>query len=107
MFLTRLIRPPVVLICSLSKKIVYLYTYYVYKYTMKNVTLSIPEDVLRRSREYARKHGTTLNDLVRNLLRKTISDHHEDFEKNIDKVMGDMGVDTTHLDYRREDLYER
>jgi predicted nucleic acid-binding protein len=32
---------------------------------MKNVTLSLPEELLKKSREYAKKHGTSLNQLIR------------------------------------------
>jgi len=74
---------------------------------MKNITLSIPEDVLRRSREYAKKQGITLNQMVRNFLRQTIADQNENMEARLDKIMDEMGVDTKNLDYNREDLYER
>jgi hypothetical protein len=37
---------------------------------MKNVTLSIPEELLAMSREYAARHQTTLNQLVRDMLKK-------------------------------------
>ncbi|MDH5399724.1 MAG: DUF6364 family protein [Cyclobacteriaceae bacterium] len=74
---------------------------------MKKITLSIPEDVLRRSREYAKKQGITLNQMVRNFLRQTIADQNENMEDRLDKIMDEMGVDTKNLDYNREDLYER
>ncbi|MDH5382798.1 MAG: type II toxin-antitoxin system HicB family antitoxin [Cyclobacteriaceae bacterium] len=48
---------------------------------MKNITLSIPEDILRRSREYAKKHGVSLNQMVRNLLSQTITGSEEDWRK--------------------------
>ncbi|MCF6352584.1 MAG: hypothetical protein L3J06_06205 [Cyclobacteriaceae bacterium] len=39
---------------------------------MKNVTLSIPENLLLKSREYAQMHGTNLNSLIRKLLNNTV-----------------------------------
>lgn len=33
-----------------------------------NITLSADEDVVRRTREYATEHGTTLNQLVRDYM---------------------------------------
>lgn len=39
---------------------------------MKNITLSIHEDLLMKSREYALKHGTSLNNLIRRLLKTTV-----------------------------------
>ena len=35
-----------------------------------NITLSIPDDVVMNAREYAKKHGTSLNQMVRDHLRR-------------------------------------
>ncbi len=40
---------------------------------MANVTLSIDDDVLKRSREYARAHGVSLNAMIRDLLERAVS----------------------------------
>lgn len=40
--------------------------------SMKNITLSIDEETLDAGREYAQRHQTTLNGLVRELLMKTV-----------------------------------
>ena len=45
----------------------------VYTYYVRNVTLSINEDLLERGREHARIHGTTLNQLIRDLLEREVS----------------------------------
>lgn len=76
---------------------------------MKNVTLSIPDDILRKSREYANKQGTTLNQMIRNFLTKTVNADEDDFEKKIKKSIELIGsVDTKKLkDFSREDLHER
>ncbi len=39
---------------------------------MKNITLALDEETLDAGREYARRHQTTLNALVRELLVKTV-----------------------------------
>jgi len=39
---------------------------------MPNVTLSIDEGLLARSRDYARAHRTTLNGMIRSLLQSTV-----------------------------------
>jgi hypothetical protein len=39
---------------------------------MKNITLAIDEDTLDAGRAYAERHSTTLNQLVRDLLQKTV-----------------------------------
>ena len=35
-----------------------------------NITLSIPDDVVANAREYAKKHGTSLNQMVRDHLKR-------------------------------------
>jgi len=44
------------------------YSAHTYPVYMANITLSIDEDLLNRSRSYARSRGTSLNALVRSLL---------------------------------------
>jgi plasmid stability protein len=39
----------------------------------RNVTFSLPEELIRRARIYAAQHGTTVNALVRQLLDDAIS----------------------------------
>lgn len=39
---------------------------------MKNVTLSIDDQLLKEGRHYAQRHHTTLNNLVRELLNATV-----------------------------------
>ena len=40
---------------------------------MKNITLSIPDELLEKSRSYAKLHGTSLNEFVRELLRRHVA----------------------------------
>lgn len=40
---------------------------------MKNITLALDEETHRAGREYARHHHTSLNALIRKLLRQTIA----------------------------------
>ncbi len=39
---------------------------------MKKVTVSLDEKLIQRSRDYARQKGTTLNQLIRDLLAQTV-----------------------------------
>ena len=39
---------------------------------MPNITISIDEKLLKTGREYAKKHQTSLNALIRNLLDQTV-----------------------------------
>ncbi len=40
---------------------------------MGNITISIDDDLLKSSREYAKKHNISLNTLLRKLLNQTIT----------------------------------
>jgi len=44
----------------------------VYKYggTRMNVTLSIPDEIVAKAREYAKRHDTSLNQMVREYLKR-------------------------------------
>ena len=45
----------------------------VYTYFVQNITISMDEALLSRARQYAREHGTTFNQLVRDLVAKELS----------------------------------
>lgn len=72
---------------------------------MKNITLSISDELLAKSREYAKKNGTSVNQMVRSLLQKTVEPQQSflDIEDSIDQ----LGIDTKGTRLNREDLYER
>jgi metal-responsive CopG/Arc/MetJ family transcriptional regulator len=73
---------------------------------MKNVTLSLPEDLLAKSREYARKRGMSLNELIRKYLKSNVSvDSKSTAEKLLEKRR-DFKFDTK-ITWKREDLYDR
>ncbi len=44
---------------------------------MKNVTISLDDQLLEKSREFARTQGKSFNELVRDLLRTTVDDRQE------------------------------
>ncbi len=76
---------------------------------MRNITLSIPDELLRKSREYAQKQGKSLNDMVRELLKKTIdTSSQKGYLEVIENARKDkdLGIDT--LDrWNRDELYNR
>ncbi len=73
---------------------------------MKNVTLSLPEDLIAKSREYARKRGMSLNELIRKYLKSNVSvDSKSTAEKLLEKRR-DFKFDTK-ITWKREDLYDR
>ena len=74
---------------------------------MKNITLSIDEATLAAGREYARLHHTTLNNLVRDLLKQhTMGDRCaavQEMFRLMDKAPGN----SKGWKWKREELYER
>ena len=74
---------------------------------MKNVTLSMPDDLLSKSREYAEKHGTTLNEMIRDYLKKTVKSDQSDFIKRLELLQQQVQVKTKGERFDRDELYER
>jgi hypothetical protein len=76
---------------------------------MKNITLSVEEEVLERARVYAAKHRTTVNRLVREHLQQLarredrIEKAREELLQMIDESPGRLGPD---WEWNREDAYE-
>jgi len=74
---------------------------------MKNITLSLPEDLLKQGRAYAAKHGTTLNSLIRKLLTSTVESGREAKAKQVIAEMQKLKSHQKRIDWNREDLYDR
>ncbi len=74
---------------------------------MKNITLALDEETLAAGRAYAQRHETTLNGLVRDLLRRTVVEDRarttSEMFRLMDAHMGDSRGET----WTREDLYVR
>ena len=83
---------------------VYLYTY---THKMKNVTLSMPKPLIDKAREYAKKHGTTLNQMIRDLITKQINEKHESRAELIDEIRDELQLKTKNYKFNREEIYER
>ena len=74
---------------------------------MKNITLSLSEELLRKSRAYAQKQGSTLNELVRTLLRQTVeSDNQHPAQKLIAHTQR-LQVATKNWKWNRTEIYDR
>jgi len=76
---------------------------------MKNVTLSIPDDLLKKSREYAQKHGSSLNEFVRVLLKQAINQPENDPAKKLiaHSKSKRLVVETKNWNWNRSELYDR
>ncbi|MEI6408531.1 MAG: DUF6364 family protein [Bacteroidota bacterium] len=74
---------------------------------MKNITLSLPEDLLDQSREYARRHGSSLNELVRQLLRQQIHFQEDDPLARFIRHTQVFSVNTKSIKWTRSEIYDR
>ena len=73
---------------------------------MKNVTLSLPDDLLSKSREYASEHNTSLNQMIRDyLLSKVMKDRKKSLD-SLFELMDTVEV-KTNTAWTRDELYER
>lgn len=74
---------------------------------MKNVSLSIPADLLSKSREYAMTHGTTLNQFIIDILKTIVENQNKSkIQKLLDKS-DSISLDTKNTQWDREEIYDR
>jgi hypothetical protein len=71
---------------------------------MPNITLSIPEDLLKNGRKYAQKRGTSLNALVRTLLAETVFKPTEAVDSMIERLRQSTG-NSKGVKIHREELH--
>lgn len=74
---------------------------------MKNVTLSIPDDLLSKSRVYAEQHGTTLNQMIRDLLIRNVTAEGESVAQSLIDHTERTAVSMKDHTWNREDAYEK
>ncbi|MBW1803886.1 MAG: ribbon-helix-helix protein, CopG family [Deltaproteobacteria bacterium] len=72
---------------------------------MPNITISLDEDLLKAGREYARKHHTSVNALIRKLLEQTVRSQSEDWLDECFNLMDQAEVNSKGQRRKREDLY--
>lgn len=71
---------------------------------MKNITLSIDEDVLKAGREYARIHKISFNVLVRKLIEQTVIPKNEKWLEDTFILMDKVEA-SSDKKWTREELY--
>jgi len=76
-------------------------TYYV---AMPNITLSIPEDLLREGRQFAQQRGLSLNGLVRELLAESVFKPTGAVDSMVERLHQATG-DSSGVKIERETLY--
>lgn len=74
---------------------------------MKNITLALDEDTLDAGRAYARRHDTTLNALVRELLVKTVVADREAAVREMFRLMDHHAGRSRGKRWTRGELYGR
>jgi hypothetical protein len=72
---------------------------------MANITLSIPDDLLKEGREYAKKKNTSLNALIRSLLKMTIVNKKKGWLEEVYKIADQSPSSSKGKAWKREDLY--
>ena len=73
---------------------------------MKNVTLSIPDDLLAKSRQFALEHDTSLNQMIRNYLSSRVIKDTKRGMESLFELMDSAEV-KTNVKWTRDDLYKR
>lgn len=75
----------------------------------KNLTLAIPEDLLRRARIQAVHEGTTVNEMVRRLLECHVggSERIGEAVEDLIRIADSSGAEMGGRSWKREDLYDR
>lgn len=74
---------------------------------MKNITLAIDDETLEAGRSYARRHQTTLNSLVRELLVRTVLADREALANEMFRLMDAHPGNSKGARWTRQDLYVR
>ena len=73
---------------------------------MPNVTISLDEDLLKAGRQYARKHNTSVNALIRKLLEQTVKPQSKNRLEECFRLMDQAEVNSQGKRWQREDLYD-
>ena len=73
---------------------------------MKNITISIDEEVLEAGRKYAKTHNTSLNALIRRLLKQTVVKQSSGWLDECFELMDKQKTDSKGKRWKREELYD-
>jgi hypothetical protein len=74
---------------------------------MKNITLALDEETLAAGRAYARRHQTTLNALVRELLVKSVVADRQAAVREMFRLMDAHPGNSQGQRWTRDELYVR
>ncbi len=71
----------------------------------KNITLAIDDETLAAARAYAKRHDTSVNALVRELLAQRVGSRRRQWIDQCFEFMDKANGDSQGKRWRREDLY--
>jgi len=72
---------------------------------MKNITLSIEDELLKAGREYARKHRISFNALVRKLIKQTVISDNSNWLDETFAMMDNLEITDEPVKWTRDELY--
>jgi hypothetical protein len=72
---------------------------------MKNITLSMDDDVLHAARQYAHLHHISLNVLVRKLIEQTVVPKQSRWLDDVFTLMDKVDANSEDQTWSRDDLY--
>lgn len=73
---------------------------------MPNITISIEEKLLKSGRQYAEKHQTSMNALIRTLLEQTVKRDSTQWLDECFALMDRANARSKGKRWKREDLYD-
>ncbi len=73
---------------------------------MPNITIAVEEKLIKESREYARKHRSTLNALIRKLLSDQVNNASNDWLDEVFQLMDRAKGNSRGKKWSRGDLYD-
>jgi hypothetical protein len=73
---------------------------------MPNITISIEEKLLKSGRQYAEKHQTSMNALIRTLLEQTVKRDSIQWLDECFALMDRANARSKGKRWKREDLYD-
>jgi hypothetical protein len=72
---------------------------------LRNITLSIEDDILRAGREYARIHNMSFNVLVRKLIEQTVVPRTDQWLEDTFTLMDKLNVSSANKKWSRDELF--
>lgn len=72
---------------------------------MKNITLSMDKEMLRRGRDYARRHNISFNALVRRLVEQTVCEDSTQWIDETFSLMDDAKASSGVKKWSRDELH--